>query len=75
MKRRDFLGMLGAAAAWPEVMLAQQDGSHRIPTVGFLGFASAAIERQRAGSVGNLGERRGNVAHHGRHGGLVNRHC
>jgi putative ABC transport system substrate-binding protein len=44
MKRRDFLGMLGAAAAWPEVALAQQNGSHRIPTVGFLGFASAAID-------------------------------
>jgi putative ABC transport system substrate-binding protein len=44
MKRRDFLGMLGAAATWPEVALAQQDGSRRIPTVGFLGFASAAID-------------------------------
>jgi putative tryptophan/tyrosine transport system substrate-binding protein len=44
MKRRDFLGMLGAAAAWPEVALAQRDGSHRIPIVGFLGFASAAID-------------------------------
>jgi putative ABC transport system substrate-binding protein len=44
MKRRGFLGMLGAAAAWPEVALAQQDGSRRIPTVGFVGFASAATD-------------------------------
>ena len=44
MKRRDFLGMLGAAAAWPEVALAQQDSSRRIPTVGFVGFASAATD-------------------------------
>lgn len=43
MRRRDFLGMLGAAA-WPEVALAQQDGPRHIPTVGFLGFASAAID-------------------------------
>jgi len=44
MKRRDFLGMLGAAAAWPQVARAQQDVSRRIPTIGFLGFASAAID-------------------------------
>jgi putative ABC transport system substrate-binding protein len=44
MKRRDFLGMFGAAAAWPEVALAQQDNGRRIPIVGFLGFASAAID-------------------------------
>jgi putative ABC transport system substrate-binding protein len=43
MKRRDFLGILGAAA-WPAVALAQQDGPHHIPTVGFLGFAGAAID-------------------------------
>ena len=43
MKRRDFLGLLGAAA-WPEVARAQQNGPHHIPTVGFLGFASAAID-------------------------------
>lgn len=43
MKRRDFLGILGAAA-WPELAPAQQDGPRHIPTVGFLGFASAAID-------------------------------
>ena len=40
MKRRDFLGMLGAVAAWPGAVSAQQ----RVPVVGFLGFASAAID-------------------------------
>ncbi len=40
MKRRDFLGMLSAAAAWPGAVSAQQ----RIPVVGFLGFASATID-------------------------------
>src|SRR3954466_13299214 len=39
MKRRDFLGMLSAAAAWPGAVSAQQ----RIPVVGFLGFASPAL--------------------------------
>ena len=42
MKRRDFLGILGAAA-WPSMAAAQQDG-RRIPTVGFIGFAKPAID-------------------------------
>jgi ABC-type uncharacterized transport system substrate-binding protein len=40
MKRRDFLGVLGAAAAWPGAALAQQ----RIPIVGFVGFASSEVD-------------------------------
>lgn len=44
MKRRDFLGMLGTAAAWPQVAAAQHDGSRHIATVGFLGFANATID-------------------------------
>jgi putative ABC transport system substrate-binding protein len=44
IKRRDFLGMLGAAAAWPHHALAQQDGARRIPLVGFVGFAKPAID-------------------------------
>src|SRR3954467_15400892 len=40
MKRRDFLGMLSAAAAWPGAVSAQQPS----PVVGFLGFASATID-------------------------------
>jgi putative ABC transport system substrate-binding protein len=41
MKRRDFLGVLATAAGWPRAASAQQP---RIPTVGFLGFASEAID-------------------------------
>src|SRR5262245_31770899 len=40
MKRRDVLGLLATAAAWPRAAPAQQ----RIPIVGFLGFASAGID-------------------------------
>ena len=40
MKRRDFLGLIGAAAAWPHHALAQQ----RIPVVGFVGFATPEID-------------------------------
>src|SRR3954452_18983631 len=43
MRRRDFLGILGAAA-WPHVALAQQDGSRRVPIVGFVGFATPGID-------------------------------
>ena len=44
MKRRDFLGILAAAAAWPHRTLAQQDSTRRIPIVGFVGFANPAID-------------------------------
>jgi putative tryptophan/tyrosine transport system substrate-binding protein len=44
MKRRDFLGILGAAAAWPRATLAQHESPRRIPTVGFVGFASPAMD-------------------------------
>ena len=40
MKRRDFLGLLAAATAWPRTASAQQ---RRIPVVGFVGFANKAI--------------------------------
>jgi ABC-type uncharacterized transport system substrate-binding protein len=40
MKRRHFLGCLGAVATWPQAVLAQQ----RIPVVGFVGFANPAID-------------------------------
>ncbi len=50
MRRREFFGILGAAAAaWPIRAAAQQERARRIPTVGFVGFASAAVEDARLG--------------------------
>jgi len=44
MRRREFLGVLGGAAAWPVAAWAQQPG--KLPTVGLLGPATPAIQSQ-----------------------------
>jgi ABC-type uncharacterized transport system substrate-binding protein len=47
MQRREFLGLFGGAAtAWPLSAKAQQLRPQRLPTVGFVGFASPAFDAQ-----------------------------
>jgi putative ABC transport system substrate-binding protein len=44
MRRREFLGALGGAAAWPVVARAQQP--RKLPTIGFLGAYTASVQNQ-----------------------------
>jgi putative tryptophan/tyrosine transport system substrate-binding protein len=56
MKRRDFITLLGGAAAgWPVTATAQQPG--RLPTIGYLGQSTSTVESQMvAAFVQRLGE-------------------
>jgi putative ABC transport system substrate-binding protein len=57
MKRREFVGLIGVAAAtWPMAVAAQQPGA-KLPTIGFIGPSTADADRtRRAALLERLGE-------------------
>jgi putative ABC transport system substrate-binding protein len=54
MKRREFLGALSGAAAWP--VLAQAPQAGKLPTIGFLGANASAFSPWTAAFVSRLRE-------------------
>src|SRR5690242_20965527 len=54
MRRREFITILGGAAAWPLTALAQQSG--KLPTIEFLGVDTTSWSPWTAAFVGRLPE-------------------
>ena len=55
MRRRQFLTLIGGAAAWPLAARAQQPG--KLPIIGYMGQGTATAEAKRvAAFVGRLRE-------------------